>query len=522
MAADFDVVVVGSGAGGATLTRRLAARGISVCVLERGEDQSIPAAPDPDASGWLTSPADRSNLRAGSAEAPFITEGKALGGATVAYSGNVLRFHPADFRRGSLVGPIAGADLADWPLDYDELEPYYAEMERELGVGGDALANPFEPRRSSRFPMPPRAYDVVGQRFAAAATTRGWHPYRIPTVLTDANGRAACAQCGLCTGYPCTYDARWSARHWLLDARARGTELRLRATVTRVLVAPGGDRARGVEYLDAAGGLHRIDAKVVVLAAGAVQTPRILLQSGDDGAGLANESGMVGRNLMTHGHEPFFVGGYWPDGTETTRTQSCTIAIQDLYDDARAPAPLGLTLEPRAFGAERPWRMVSEQDPARASAGAAYAERFRSNAFVLLMWEDLPCPGNRVSLHPTAKDAQGLAVPSIHHAPHAHDLAFGAFAAEQGERLLEAAGVQDGYRVHWKGPRFHVFGTCRMGDDPSRSVVDADGRAHRLPNLFIADSSVFVTSAGVNPSLTVQAIAARSADQIAAQLARRD
>ncbi len=517
-----DVVVVGTGAGAAALVGRLVARGVSVCMIERGVDEAPASAPSEHQAGrGFAPPSALTNTLLGPdgrPTEPFALEGSALGGGTVVYTGNVLRFQPGDFHRHRTLGDIRGAQLADWPLTYDELAPYYEEMEDEMGVAGDAAANPFEAPRRGPYPAPALALDRSGHLCAAAARQLGWHPFPMPSVASPARGRAACVRCGLCTAFLCTVDARWSARPQLLAAAAAGKlSLVLGATVTRVLVTD--DCATGVEYAAKDGSLHAISARTVVLAANAIQTPRLLLQSATSRHpdGLANGSGQVGRNLMTHVMERFMTIGH-VDGEPTVSAAGCTLGIQDFYDPQRSGAPLPITFEPRTMGAYAPFARFVTGDPSWAACDEpTLRDRFSRNVVVLTMMEDLPRAENRVRLHATLRDALGLPVPVVDHAPHELDVATSLVGAAKARELLAVVGARDVVSVSPRTARFHIMGTCRMGDDPQRSVVDRDGRTHEIDNLWIADASVFVSSAGVNPSLTVQALARRTADRMLAR-----
>jgi choline dehydrogenase-like flavoprotein len=522
-AEEFDVVIVGAGAGGAALAQRLAERGLSLCMLERGPSFVPPAEPAlPPFDRYAVSPDELPNLNARRQEEMFILEGRGVGGTTVLFSANLLRFAPDDFRRRTLMGEVAGASVADWPLTYDDLEPYYTELERDIGVAGDATANPFEPRRSAPYPAPPMTLDRVGRRCAAAAQRLGWHPYPIPTGIGPHRGRKPCTSCGPCTGFACAYQARWNATSFLAGRDPGRWQLRSCAVVTRLLVDRSGDRVTGVEYLDDRSELVSVSGRAVVLAANAIQTARILLQSADSRHpdGLTNDSGQVGRNLMTHAHEAFFAAGYFPEPTQPT--SACTLAIQDFYDTRTSGSPMSITLEPRSLGSREAWLRVIEMRASLGVDAAELADHFTANVVVLNMVEDVAQPQNRVVLSPTLRDSAGQPVPIVHYQPHALDVAASAFAASRGEELLGAAGAASIFRTGaWRGPRLHVCGTCRMGSRPSDSVVDADGRSHRVRNLYVADASVLCTSGGVNPALTVMAVARRTADRMSEHFAQR-
>ena len=497
----YDVVVIGSGAGAAALLKPLLSSNASICVLERGGDLAPADRP-------LESEAGRGLLA--SASPPFAAEPSALGGGTVVYTGNVLRFAPEDFRLRSRLGDIVGAQVADWPLSYDELAPYYDQIEREMGVGGDASQNPFEPPRSGPFPMPAVTLDRAGELATVAAQKLGWHPFPIPTVATAVDGRHPCTRCGLCTAYQCTQGARWSARAQLLAAIAeRRMTVHTEVTAVRITTDDAGRRAEAVEYVAADGTRCFVHGRAIVVAANAIQTPRILLASATDKhpRGLANGSDQVGRNLMTHVMEAFLTIGYVP-GADTTRAAGCTVAIQDFYAQSRSGVALPITLEPRAIGAFTAFSRMVRQAPSWAAlSDDELRARHRDHIVVLSMIEDLARADNRVLLD------------RIDYAPHALDVQAAAAGAARAKELLVAAGALEIVSVPARAARFHTMGTCRMGDDPESTVIDRNGRSHEVQNLYVADASCFVSSAGVNPSLTVQAVARRIGEHVRDDLA---
>src|SRR5262245_46805421 len=219
--------------------------------------------------------------------------------------GKLPRFRAIDFHAKSGLGPIDGADVVDWPIEYDEMEPYYAEAERLVGVAGQAGANPFAEWRSGPYPMPPGA-DMFGAVLSTAAARRlDLNPYPAPTGVNSVpyDGRPACNNCGFCGGYGCPIEAKGDPVAPLRNALRTGRcEIRPESFVERVLLDGSGQRARGVRYLDAAGDAHEVAARVVIIAGGAFETPRLLLRSD-----VANSSGLVGRHLMYH-FQTFVVG----------------------------------------------------------------------------------------------------------------------------------------------------------------------------------------------------------------------
>ncbi len=525
---DFDVVVIGTGAGATSLIRHLVSRGFSICALERGHDIEPPTRPtDEGAGGTMMTWASRPNVMADESGTPrtaFAAEATALGGGTIVYTGNVLRFAPQDFQRRTILGEVADAQVADWPLDYAELAAYYTEIERELGVAGELGTNPFEPPRAEPFPSPAVPYDVAGQRAVAAATKLGWHPFPLPTVASATLGRSSCGRCGLCTGFVCSMNARWSARTDLRLAEASGRlTIRLNSTAIRVETNTAGDRAEAVLYLDASGQLKRVRGRAIVLAANAIQTPRLLLSSATarHPNGLCNGSDQVGRNLMTHAMDEFLTVGHIPGAATLPMAAGCTVAIQDFYDPKRSGVALPFTLEPRAVGSFQTFsNMVRTATGWAGLDEATIRARHRDHVLVVSMVEDLPRAQNRVELHPFWVDPLGQQVAIVHYTPHALDRTAAAAAGARARELLLAAGAHDIASMAANTGRLHTMGTCRMGLDPNTSVVHRDGHAHEVPNLYVADASVFVSSAGVNPSLTVQALARRTAVHLAGSLTK--
>jgi len=315
MTRDFDAIIVGSGPGGSTAADVLTAAGWSVVMFERGRNRLINLenpnellyefsndeikfwsrhflGPDP----WL----EPRTFRRSAEEGDRIHIGEVnnlpatVGGGGVHADGKLPRFREDDFRVLSELGPIEGASVVDWPIGYDDLEPAYAEAERLVGVAGEAGANPFAPWRSGPYPMPPGAPMYCAVVTSAAAERLGYHPYPGPTGCNSVpyDDRPACNNCGFCGYFGCPIHAKGdpvaSLRRALLTGRA---ELRPESFVSKILVSNG--RATGVEWIDADGETHVQTAGHVILAAGAMETPRLLLLSG-------YEHEMIGANLMFH------------------------------------------------------------------------------------------------------------------------------------------------------------------------------------------------------------------------------
>jgi len=379
--------------------------------------------------------------------------------------------------------------------------------------------------------MPPGP-DMFGAVLSAeAAERRGLHPYRAPTGANSIpyDGRPACNNCGFCA-FGCPIHAKGdpvaSLRRALLTGRA---ELRPEAYVTEVLVDASGRRATGVRYLDADRRPREVRAAHVVLAAGAFETPRLLLRNG-----LGNSSDLVGRHLTYH-FQTFTVGGF-PFSMHGERGRCVT----HLMDDPIVPGPAE---DAAAREAGLPWirggtvehgsSTLPIQEALNHPPGPRHNDAMRASALRDRLWvftmqgEDLPQAANRVDLDPTVVDAWGFPAGRVTYRPHRHEQVASAHWAPILEAVMLDAGAEWSFSStspptgdldpgieHPLGlapASKHVMGTCRMGDDPATSVVGPDGRFHDIENLLCADSSVFVTSAGYNPTLTIVALAHRSA-----------
>jgi gluconate 2-dehydrogenase alpha chain len=541
-----DAVIVGSGPGGSAVADVLTRAGWSVVIIEKGRNHLL----DPDD---LTKPAaDYSNdelkfiyrhflgpdplieprtFRRGEDEGDHLYVGEVnsipttVGGGGTHADGKVPRFREEDFTLLSTHGPIEGAEVADWPLSYDELEPFYAEAERSIGVAGTAGANPFAAWRSGPYPMPSGAPMYGAVRSSAAAEALGLHPYAAPTAANSVpyDGRPACNNCGFCAFFGCPIHAKGDPVALLMRAMASGNaELLSETFVSRVRT--DGRRATGVDVIGPDGATRSIDARYVVIAAGAVETPRLLLLSEIGGP-------LVGRNFMVHFQT--FVIGIFPERLHGHKGRAVTHVHDDavIVDDAARAA---------AAEAGLPWirgGLVEHGGPSLPVMeakiypwGAKHKSLMRSSSMRDRMWaftmqgEDLPQLTNRVDLDPTVRDVRGFPVARVTYKPHRHEIVASAHHAPGLVRVLEDMGAT--WTMTSTSPLVdgedrrgalsaipmsrHVMGTTRMGNDPRTSVVDAQGRIHDLDNVVVADSSVFVTSAGYGPTLTLVALAARA------------
>jgi gluconate 2-dehydrogenase alpha chain len=540
----FDAVIVGSGSGGGAVARVLATNGLKVCVLEvgnnyfQGLDDPAPGNPIARFSNdevkssvrdvdELLDVVDPRTFRTSEADGVRQLIGevnplpKTVGGGFVHADCKTPRFQDFDFRIGSLLGDVPGANFADWPFTYDELEPYYAAVERIIGVQGDANADPFQSRRSGPYPMPPGPPMFIANLLAEGARKLGLNPFPYPTAVTsrDYRGRPPCVDCGFCSGYGCPNNSKSSpAVTYLRDALLTGNlQIRYNSPATRVLTTADGRHATGVEYLDPEGKVAQVSGDRVVLSASAIESARLCLLSDPGGPGLGNSSGLVGRNLMFH-YQTIAVGIY-PQSLHGERGRSVTTGIADFRGMPNDPQhPLGGIIE---FGTNS--EQISDAKTYLLSLGqrgAALKSFMRASPFgahiaVLIMQaEDAPQLTNRVDLDPQIKDINGVAVPRITYNPHPFELSAREFYSPKMIDLHGAAGAQFAFisPPYDGGPTptsAHIMGTLRMGSDPTKSVTDGFGRFHDLDNLYAADGSLLVTSSGYNPTLTIQACGLR-------------
>ncbi|MEM7077605.1 MAG: GMC family oxidoreductase [Pseudomonadota bacterium] len=523
-----DVLIIGAGASGAALAYSLAETRMRIVCLEQGGWMNPLEYPssgrDWEARGWgdmAVSPNRRrlaSDYPINDENSPIkIANFNAVGGGTILYAGHYPRFHPSDFRVKSLDGV---AD--DWPLDYQTLEPFYDENDRLMGVSGLAGDPAYPPKQP---PMPPVPLGRSGSRLAAGFNDLGWHWWPSDTTIATQqyDGRAQCINLGACLS-GCAQGAKASTdiTYWPHAIRA-GVEVRTHCRVQEITLRDDGF-ADGVIYYDAQGQECEQKAEVVVLASNGVGTPRIMLNSKSERFpdGIANSSGLVGKNLMFHPYS--MIRGIFEEELDGPRGPGVCIWSQEFYEtDAERGFLRGFTYEiNRGTGPVNTamMGMMSGRIPWGADHHAAFDKLHNRVTGMVGICEDLPEEHNTVTLDPDLKDANGIPAPKIDYVLSDNSRRMLDFSVDRASEILRAAGAVD---VYSEAPisvgGWHLMGTARMGTDPERSVVNEWGRCHDVRNLFIVDGSIFVTSAGVNPTRTIQALALYVADNMKRRLA---
>jgi len=536
-----DFVVVGSGAAGGIIARELSQAGFTVLVFEQGprldsadfeHDElkytflhGITNSPEASPQTFRSDPT--AMARRPDHVNPLIYA-RLVGGSSNHFTANFWRFHEVDFHEHSLLGDIPGAALADWPISYQDLEPYYSQVEWEVGVSGLAGASPFDPPRSKPYPMPPLPVKSSGVLMEQGARKLGLHPFPAPMAIVSQpyRGRPACVNCGFCIGFACEVRAKSSSLYTMIpEAEATGhCEVRSQSYVFHIETNDHG-RATGVHYFDAHKRQRFQSARAVVVSANGAETPRLLLNSKSNRfpQGLANSSGMVGQHLMFN--QGAYVHAMFEQELNEYKSVQVTRVLHDFYNaDPKRGFYGGGGIDARMGAVPVGWATASGGE--LPEWGAPLKERlegFTRSMVCAGHTTSLAVPTNSVSIDPELKDAWGVPAMRVTYKDHPDDLKIARFMQDRTKEIMEAAGA---VKV-WRGPiterhgSVHLLGTCRMGNDPAKSVIDKYHRAHDVPNLFLCDGSSFVTSGRGQPTLTIEALAFRAAHHMG-EFARRN
>lgn len=551
-----NAVVVGSGAGGAVVAKELSAAGLHVVLLERGPkfhiqntthdvlrsqyNNSGPLGFGPDIK---TNPRTFRLTRDQRARIIYPNEGgygrtaACVGGGTVSYAALSWRFVEKDFRMKTVYGVPSGTTLEDWPISYQDLEPYYTKAEYEIGISGRAGANPFESPRSKPFPLPPLTYDRPARIFIRGAKRLGLHPFPLPLAILSQpyDGRAGCIRCACCLRFQCEVNAK-SGMHATMIPKALATgncELRHGCMVREIKVDSQG-RARGVIYFGPDKRLVEQPADLVVVACSATESSRLMLNSASKlfPKGLGNRTGQVGRNIMEQWGSASVVGffqepvfeplgpGFSVGVADYIHAKGAVLGGSVVYNTSSMRQPLEFARSCGGHLGPHPWGKAAKD----------FVRKQFSHCLALYApGQGMPTEANHVDLDPSVCDAWGIPVLRLTYRAHPMDIRSSRFLYNRLIEMQRAAGAieellpkpateeeieQATRHITEGGLGEHQAGGCRMGNDPKASVVSRNCQLHDVDNVFVVDGSVLPTLGGFNPALTIQANAFRVSDYL--------
>jgi choline dehydrogenase-like flavoprotein len=540
----YDAIIIGTGAAGGIVAGVLAEAGKHILLLERGAALSFSevgrdhlrnqrlsiyghnAGPELEGNPRVFVDPSGNERTVQPHEPDYHNNAACVGGGTRVYGAQAWRFMPADFRMASTYGVPEGSSLADWPLTYDDLEPFYERAEWELGVAGDsqALRNHIPRRRD--YPLPPVPPSPQTSALSRGAQQLGWTTSRVPLLINTVpyGGREACIECKYCVGFACPTDAK-NGPHNTMIPRALATghcKLVTGAMAERIETTARGT-VNGVSYFVQEGdrvAAHTAKSKVVIVSGGAIESARLLLnsQSIQHPNGLGNEYDQVGRNLQGHLYPRAY--GVMPEKIFTGVGPGVTLATTQFNHDN--PGIIGGGMLADDF-IKPPIDFWYDSLPPDLPRWGLANKRFMRDNYTRVLHvrgpvQDIPSPDGRVTIDQGVRDRWGIPVARLSGTTHPATVAAAEFMRARGEEWLRASGCETIWSaspgLKLSGGQ-HQAGTCRMGDDPKTSVTDQWGRVHNHDNLFVVDGSLHVTNGGFNPVLTIMALAFRSADHIA-------
>ena len=549
----YDICIVGSGAGAGPVALELSKAGYRVLVLEKGPlyekerffkdeigvsrrstftprlDREQHVVEEMENGRWVSTPTSKSGWD--------FWNGNIVGGSSNFMSGYFHRMKPQDFRLKSVYGDIKGANTVDWPISYEELEPYYTKVESLVGVSGKVDRHPYlEPRSTPDFPLPPTQEHAISLWFDRACKKQGLYSIRTPRAVLsqDQDDRKSCEYAGYCGSYGCSSGAKGSSREALLHKALKTGNCTIKANSFVRRLVSNKKRVSFAEYVDKEGAVHQAKAAIFVVAAQAIESSRLLLNSKSEyfPNGLANNSGQVGKNLL------FSAGGsgtgafYYDDMSEEEASALKTVgpfvnrSLQDWYelniDDKKHK---GGTID---FLFEHP-NAVSRAKRALNDGGLVWGDALKERMLhhfkkrrvfsfeVFCDWT--PTDDCYVSLDAETKDRWGMPVAKIRIGAHEHDIKVGESIAVEAEKLLEEMGAREiSSYISSIPPQNLQAGGCRFGNDPKSSVLDKNCRAHEVGNLYVSDGSFMPTGGSVPYTWTIYANSFRIADKIIEQL----
>jgi len=528
-----DFLVIGAGAAGGVVAKELSTAGFRVVVLEQGPylkfnqfgHDEIKYALQPTLTNdpKLQPITFRETGSEVAKPMKAIEYGRQVGGGSVHFTANYWRFHESDFHERSIFGEVPGSAFADWPISYTDLEPYYTKAEWDLGISGVAGANPFEAPRSKPYPLPPMPVKSSGVLFERATKKLGYHPFPAPMAILSQpyRGRGACVHCGFCEQFGCEMRSKSSSLETVIPmAEKTGRcEIRPNSYVRRIVTDAHG-KATGAIYFDEKKREIFQRARTVVLCANGVESAKLLLvsKSNQFPNGLANSSGLVGKHLMWDNGA--FASAVFDEPLNEYKSIQVTRVIHDHYAaDPKRGFYGGGGIDAR-FNFYPVTFALFGMPPDVPRWGAEFKRTmgwyFTRTMSMLAHSTSLPVESNSVSLDPELKDAWGVPATRITFKQHPDDLKTMNWLLDVEREIASAMGA----KKFWPQPAeafstsVHLMGTCRMGHDPKKSVVNAFSRTHDVPNLVVVDGSNFVTSARQQPTATIQALAYRAADHM--------
>jgi len=500
---DSVVVVIGSGAGGGTVSNELAQRGVDVVCLEAGNRLTLADVVNDSAvmnekMGWL-------DKRLG---AP-VWLCKTVGGTTMRWSAMTPRFRDFEFRPRSTYGALDGTSLIDWPLTLDEILPYYDKAEAKMGISGTHGMPPsFE---TSNY----KVLKAGGKRVGYTQITSK----RTAINSTARDGRPECQQIGFCWA-GCAIGAKWSTLYTEVPkAEASGHfELRTGAMAIKATHDATG-KIRSVIYADTEGVLHEQSARAVCVAGNVVETTRLLHNSRSNmfPEGLGNSTGHLGRNYMRHATSLTLAIMPGPVNFHRGTRQSGLILDEQKHDGGRGFAG-GYIIE---TAADQPYG-ISTALGGWGRETAEFLDNYNRIAGCWITGEDPPLADNRITFSDTERDDYGLPVPVLHYKDHPNSTAMKEHAARQCESIYESLDARRIISRPGAGNGCHNMGVARMSERAADGVTNRWGRLHDVSNLFVSDGSVVTSSAAPNPTLTIVALAIRQAEHIVGAMARRE
>lgn len=534
---DYDVIVIGAGAGGGVAAGVLAEAGKKVLLIERGRSLSFDQVgrdhlrnqrlsqyghnAGPDIEGNPRTLEDGRVVRPH--ESGYQNNAATIGSGTRVYAGQAWRFMPQDFQMATIYGVPEGSSLADWPISYEDVEPYYEKVEWEIGVFGDRDTMTHLPPYQKDYPMPPLDLPKKSQVLKRGLDTLGWDMIRLPRLINSVpyNGRPACIRCQHCVGFACPVDAKNGTQNTMITRALDSGNCTVRSnTIVSQLLTDDGGRVYGVTIVDEDGQSINLRSDVVVLSCGAVETARLLLNSKtkQEPYGIGNNHDQVGRHLQGH----YYPGGFglleekiW-DGVGP----GATIATAKFNHGNDGIVGGGMLTDEDIILPIIFWKTALPPDvPKWGQANKDFMrESYGRIVNVRGPVQEIPNPEGRVTVNSVVTDKYGIPVVHLSGTTHPETIRTAEFMKTKAFEWMTAAGA---VKMWGNDPKLrlsggqHQSGTTRMGDDPVNSVVDKWCSVHGHDNLFVADGSVHVTNAGFNPVETIMALAWRTAENIA-------